>query len=541
VKSAFSFGEGADAEAVTAICERLDGIALAIELAAARMVSMSPPELLARLTDRFRLLSGPRRGLERHQTLRQAVQWSYDLLAEDERKLLGRCSVFAGGFDLAAATDVCGAGQGFDEYVVLDLLDALVRKSLVNAELGASGTRYSLLETIRQFAEEQLAAAGETETIRDSHARYFAGEVVRQWEEVWPTPRVRAAYDWADTEFFNLREGFRWAADRTGLDTAAAIAAHAGALMYFLERYEPSQWAEEILESATRADIGQLPRLYVCACFSTYAGRAVDTVTAYARKALSLAEDPRYEPFAPFWAMGPPAWIIFMRDSTAPEPLPILDRLAAGEGLARAMGLFLKVWLLAGLGRVAEARELDEAALAAAEAEGQPTILAAAQWGLARARLDVEPERALNVLRSALTLSRAQHDVHMERMCLIDIAYLEGVFGDPAPALVGFDEVIDSLARANDHADFNAALGYLAMLVDRCGQPEAAVTLYGASHGVTWVVGLLDWVDRARDALGSDRFDAKVAAGAAMTFVETVAYARAEIANALTALTVAAT
>ena len=149
-----------DATAVVEICRRLDGIALAIELAAARMVSMSPAEVRDRLDDRFRLLSGPRRGLERHQTLRHAVQWSYDLLDDDERAVLMRCSVFAGGFDLAAASRSCG-GDGLDEYAVLDVLDSLVRKSLVTAERVGGHARYGMLETIRQFAEDQLAATGD--------------------------------------------------------------------------------------------------------------------------------------------------------------------------------------------------------------------------------------------------------------------------------------------------------------------------------------------------------------------------------------------
>jgi predicted ATPase/class 3 adenylate cyclase len=146
-------------DAVMEICRRLDGIPLAIELAAARMVSMSPADVRDRLGDRFRLLAGGRRGLERHQTLRHAVQWSYDLLDDAERTLLNRCSVFAGGFDLAAAVAVGGAGE-LDDYAVLDLLDALVRKSLLTADRGERHTRYGMLETIRQFAEDQLAAAG---------------------------------------------------------------------------------------------------------------------------------------------------------------------------------------------------------------------------------------------------------------------------------------------------------------------------------------------------------------------------------------------
>ena len=124
------------------------------------MVSMTVTEVRDRLNDRFRLLVGSRRGLERHQTLRHAVQWSYDLLDEDEQTLLNGCSVFAGGFDLAGACAVAGSD---DEFATLDLLDALVRKSLLVADRSAGRTRFSMLETIRQFAEEQLVVGGKAE------------------------------------------------------------------------------------------------------------------------------------------------------------------------------------------------------------------------------------------------------------------------------------------------------------------------------------------------------------------------------------------
>ena len=163
---------GADA-AVVEICRRLDGIPLAIELAASRMQSMTVTELRDRLDDRFRLLVGSRRGLERHQTLRHAVQWSYDLLDETKSRLLQRCSVFAGGFDLAGACAVAGSD---DEIATLDLLDSLVRKSLLVADRSSGRTRFSMLETIRQFAEEQLVASPvRPMTSRTAHARYFAG------------------------------------------------------------------------------------------------------------------------------------------------------------------------------------------------------------------------------------------------------------------------------------------------------------------------------------------------------------------------------
>ena len=147
----------AEAGAVVEICRRLDGIPLAIELAASRMQSMTATELRDRLDDRFWLLVGSRRGLERHQTLRHAVGWSHDLLDDTEKTLLARCSVFAGGFDLTAARAVGGCG---DDLATLDLLDALVRKSLLVADRSSGRTRFSMLETIRQFAEEQLVASG---------------------------------------------------------------------------------------------------------------------------------------------------------------------------------------------------------------------------------------------------------------------------------------------------------------------------------------------------------------------------------------------
>ena len=126
------------------ICQRLDGIALAIELAAARMVSMTAAEVRDRLGDRFRLLAGGRRGLERHQTLRQAVQWSYELLDDDESLVLNRSSVFAGGFDLPAAIAVAGA-ERHRRVPTLDLLDSLVRKSLltVGREHGSHPLRHA--------------------------------------------------------------------------------------------------------------------------------------------------------------------------------------------------------------------------------------------------------------------------------------------------------------------------------------------------------------------------------------------------------------
>ena len=148
---------GSQVSAVAELCARLDGIPLALELAAARLRSLSVTEINARLHDRFKLLtSGSRVALERQQTLRALVSWSYDLLQENEQIVLDRLSVFCGGFDLHAAEIVCGADP-IDEYDVIDLITSLVEKSLVMVEQEGHGSRYGLLETIKEFAHERLA------------------------------------------------------------------------------------------------------------------------------------------------------------------------------------------------------------------------------------------------------------------------------------------------------------------------------------------------------------------------------------------------
>ena len=227
----FSLAEADEAGAVVEICRRLDGIPLAIELAASRMVSMGASEVADRLDQRFRLLVGSRRGLERHQTLRGAVAWSYDHLEDAEKAVLERCSVFAGGFDLDSACAMAGPDEsdgpdGPDDFAVLDRLDALVRKSLLVADRSSGRTRYSMLETIRAFAEEQLAARGAAATVRAAHARHFAGREAAVLA-LWDSPRRREAYTWFSVELPNLRTAFRWAADHGDLDVAATIATYA--------------------------------------------------------------------------------------------------------------------------------------------------------------------------------------------------------------------------------------------------------------------------------------------------------------------------
>ncbi len=230
-----------NADAVTQVCRRLDGIPLAIELAAARLRVLSVEQIAARLDDRFRLLTGgSRTALPRHQTLRALIDWSYNLLTAEEQVLLRRLTVFAGGWALEAAEAVAAElrieneelkkGQSDDSFSILDsqfsILDGLahlVDKSLVVVEEQGGSARYSMLETIRQYAAELLAASGEADTVRRRHAAHYLAlaEAAQPWlgraeQGVW--------LDRLEVEHDNLRAALGWALAGGDVETGARIA-----------------------------------------------------------------------------------------------------------------------------------------------------------------------------------------------------------------------------------------------------------------------------------------------------------------------------
>ena len=193
-----------NAPAVAHICWQLDGIPLAIELAASRVKAMRVEQIAERLSDRFRLLTGgSRTALPRHQTLRSTIDWSYNLLSDRERILFRRLSVFAGGWTLEAAEDICG-GQGIEFPDVLDLLTHLVDKSLVVPDEKVAEPRYQMLETIRQYSREKLVDANEAEQIGDRHLTFFTGQA--EWlEPHFYCPDQVRWYARADAELDNFR------------------------------------------------------------------------------------------------------------------------------------------------------------------------------------------------------------------------------------------------------------------------------------------------------------------------------------------------
>jgi len=241
-------GSDDEAAAIEAICARLDGIPLAIEIAASRTRSLTPNELLARLDDRFRLLRGGGRGIERHQTLRATVAWSYQLLTDQQQLLFDRVSVFAGGFDLPTAEAIC-SDDLLDGFDIIDLLGELVDKSMVIADRTGTTTRYRLLETLRQYGEERLTDRSETAMLRDRHLEHYANLARPVWKRYLTAEQVQIDLI-LTTEWDNLRTAHQWAITMRDRDVAAAIAS----AVHFYARNrlinEVSDWVDQTLALA---------------------------------------------------------------------------------------------------------------------------------------------------------------------------------------------------------------------------------------------------------------------------------------------------
>jgi predicted ATPase len=538
VERAHSVAPGFSADdAVLEICHRLDRIPLAIELAASRMASMTATEVRDRLDHRFKLLVGSRRGLERHQTLRHAVQWSYDLLDDAEKALLDRCSVFAGGFDVESACAVAGS-DGDDDYVTLDLLDALVRKSLLVADRSAGRTRYSMLETIRQFAEDQLVARGEATEVHAAHARYFAG---RETDilALWDSPRQREAYDWFTGELANLRTTFRWAADQGDLEVAAPIATCAAWLGFQTENYEPIAWVEELIEPARAVGHPRLTALYVMAsnCYATGRIEPAIRYTEAAQRAISGGSD--HLPYglegfigSAYPAVGQPQrWVQWCR-----------AQLARGLDTHAYTRAFLVIGLTL-IGSFDDAMAAAGGLIDAAEATGNPYALSWALGAHAYAFRDADPGLALQSTRRGLLIAQDSGNRFNETLLVYTLAALEAEHGDRMTALDYFTVAIGNFHESGNTYMISAPLALLAVLLDRLGRYESAGTIAGfATVNPMTAAGhpeLGTAIAHLREVLGDRIYQRLAREGEAMTTTAMVSYAYDQIDHVRTELNAA--
>ncbi len=527
VASRFSVATPDEAAAVVEICRRLDGIPLAIELAASRMASMTASEVRDRLDQRLRLLVGSRRALERHQTLRHAVAWSYELLDEPEKALLVRCSVFAGGFDLHSACAVAGFPDAPDDFATLDLLDALVRKSLLVADRSSGRTRYSTLETIRQFAEEQLVAGGAATEVRATHSRYFAGREAAVLA-LWDSPRQREAYDWFTLELANLRTAFRWAADQGDLDVATPIATYVGWLGASVQTYEPIAWAEELIEPARAVDHPRLAALYAIASLCYTTGRIEAAVRYSEAGQIVLGRSRDALPYGIEVVLGPVYLAIGQ-----PERLAELCR--AQLARRRDTHVNIRTWLVLALslaGSGGEAMDSADGLIEAAEVTGNPALLATALGAYAVAFRDADPVGALNALGRGLVIAQDSGSRAQASALAQFLARLEAEHGDTVSAFDHLTLAIRNYHNSGNTTTIRIPLAILAALFDRLGRYEPAATIAGfalSPFSAAAVPEITTAIAHLRDVLGEATYESLARKGEAMTTAAMAIYAYDQI------------
>ena len=298
------------------MCRRLDAIPLALELAAARLGSLSIEQLASRLDQRFRLLAGGTRGgMARQRTLQATVDWSYDLLDPPEQAVLRHLGVFIGGFTLDAAEAVCTTSDVVAADV-LDLVDQLVAKSLVVAEERGGAVRYRLLETIRHYALDRLLQAGETIDAREAHARWAVGLATDAEPWLWFGQGEAGETDWMvrlDTEEGNLRAAFAWTVD--GAELGAATSMVIGTMMWLIARGRSGEGLDmcERLLAAGGSDEDRSLVAFADLMFASH-GRLDEAVVARARRSVEPLSRSSRPWIAPLAAGYVAAWSITQGD-----------------------------------------------------------------------------------------------------------------------------------------------------------------------------------------------------------------------------------
>jgi predicted ATPase/class 3 adenylate cyclase len=540
--------DASNAAAVNTICRRLDGIPLAIELAAVRVVSMTPAEIAALLDERFRLLTGGRRvALERHQTLRAAVEWSYELLSERERAVFARLAVFASSFDGAAGRAVVTDGD-VAAWDVIDALDSLVRKSLVIADDQAGGgTRYQMLETLRQYARDRLDEDDETDTWRRRHAEYYA-DLAAQIGAGLLGPDE---FEWRtrlELELDNIKAATSWAIDRGDASLAMRlIEALADEVLNLGVRLgQPATRALHFGADVTPEEHEMLLTLAAHEAWGLGDVRGARELAEAAVTRLDHAWDfglplplPYRTTLGGTWgALTTTAIQIDAMDAVMHRPPASLE-LSDSNAARRARGYCsISSYALQIVGDLSLARQWAESAYELASESRNPSTIAQALFVYGMANAATDPGAALAAYERCIEI----YPRTVSGTLLGGAHYLSGLLharrGDRVLALRRLREAIEIMRPGGRNSNLDGAFGYGIEILVLCEAPEDALVLIGSVLG-----GALQTlremplpperttasVRELRDTVGRERFDACIARGKEMTYDELISWLLEEL------------
>lgn len=523
----------ADRQRVGEVCRRLDGLPLAIELAAARMRSLNVADIAERLDDRFRLLSAkPRATLARHQTLRAVVDWSFELLSETEQRLFERLSVFAGAFTPAAVERVC-AGSPVEADEIVDLLTGLVDASMVTVGPSQGEVAYRLLETMRTYGRARLAESSELEWFESAHARHYV-DVAEIADRGVRGPDEATWVAHLDRDFPNLRQAQRWTVRHAEPDLALRLSA--GLFRYALLRLrdEALRWADSSMQLPGAQAHPGWPTVCAAAGWGWGLRGQRDRARQLAADGLARVEsgDPGHVPLLEVKAH------IELWEGRLDECIATMDH--AADLATDPYEMFpwtVRSLALAYAGRTDEAIAMAQRAQSDADRLGNPTMMALARYSLGEALLERDPDGAAAVFDRVIELAGGVHNRMVLGVASVSVMSLRARHGEPAKALRSSASVLELWAQTNDWTHFGVGLRSVAELFARVDADKAAAVLLGAvldgevgppvyGADADRLAGLADHLEQH---LGTSGLAAARGRGQAMTAAEALDFAQAEI------------
>jgi predicted ATPase/class 3 adenylate cyclase len=466
---------------VADICRQLDGMPLAIELAAARVGALTVGEIARRLDQRFRLLTGGRRtALERHQTLRGAVDWSYELLDELEARVFGRAAAFAGGFVLDAA-EVVLSGDGIETDDVIELLSRLVARSMIEADEANGATRYRLHETMRQYGRERLDASGEADAVRRRHAEYFVALAERARSEAFGPDEenwIRVVF----VEFPNFRAAFDWAFAIGDADLALRLTVSIGAFAVPRPHYSVARWLAQALDMP---GAGQHRLRPDAATWLAHSEMLLSSTTASLIEHGRLMDDAFAQASAEFTveAHGYHAIVasrLGQYDQALAHATAAVDLAAATGDPREAFYNASAANFLTRHGDLEGALDRAERGVALASQLASPSQLAPAENALGQVLSFVDPEQAIPHLEAAWSISEDIGNEVLPHMCAATLAKLAANRGDVERALDIYAELLGRTATLNNPLFAVLDCERLAVALADTGHLHASATILAA-------------------------------------------------------------
>lgn len=526
---------------VAEICRRLDGLPLAIELAAARVRTLGPEALADRIDQRFTLLAGERRGSdERHHTLRSVVEWSHALLEPSEQQVFAQLSVFAGSFGLDAAESVCRLDGG--EPVVGPLLN-LVDKSMVRL-VDADEPRYLVLETLREYGLEQLRATARQPEVEARHRSWYL-EVARQAEAGIDSAEERRWVEQLDREFDNLRAAHVTAVRSGDLDVAARLVTALREYAFRRIRYEVTTLAEVTMSMDGYDRHRSAPLVAAVAAYGHWVRGDLDPAVALADRSVELRERCGADGSGlAERVLGNAGFFQGRIDEAARQINRMVDTARSGGSPAQlAHALYMASVAATSVDEPERGRALADEAIGVAELVGSPSAAAQAAYAVGLAMRAEDSVAAEQWLHRSSELAAAGGNRWVRAFALTEVHWLTARRGELLAGLAGYADVIESWLRGGDWANLWLSLRHVFGILVQLDAHTAAAVLHGkllasgAASALPFEPAdaerLVAEAERVAGVLGSAAFEAAVDRGRSMTDSAAVAHVRAEITRLL--------